>query len=57
MATKWVYDVQTMLKPTSDASVACTEGALNALGEEGWELVSTQPGLDGWVIYFLKKPA
>ena len=56
MAGKWVYDVLMMLKPINGSSIVCTEQALNAVGEEGWELVSTQPGLDGWTIYFLKKP-
>ena len=57
MADRWVYRVVTMLSPVSDGGILRTEDALNGCAAEGWELVSTAEGCDGWIVYFLKRPA
>lgn len=55
MANKWIYDVFTMLEPRTDAGIKLTRDALNHHADHGWELVSTQAGCDGWIVYYMRK--
>ena len=54
----FAYDTRGLYSPTINLSDI--QGALNELGREGWELVSTTPihkstGMTGNIIYYFKR--
>jgi hypothetical protein len=57
MADTWDYDVFTMLAPRTADGILNTRAALNAHAANGWELVSTAQGCDGWIVYYMKRLA
>jgi len=52
---RWEYKVIEGERSIHDQGIAKTTNALNALGEEGWELVSSVHSDRGYIFLYLKR--